>query len=146
VLVATDIAARGIDVEALGHVVNFDVPPAPDDYIHRVGRTARAELTGEAFTFVAPDEEAELRGIEKAIGKRLPRVSVPDFDYAARPAGRLEVPAAQRMAEFRAKKSVERARAAENAKRRGGGPPPPRGRSGPPPQGRGGRGGGRGGR
>ena len=57
VLVATDIAARGIDIEALGHVVNFDVPTAPEDYIHRVGRTARAELTGEAFTLVAPDEE-----------------------------------------------------------------------------------------
>ena len=52
VLVATDIAARGIDVEALGHVVNFDVPVVPEDYIHRVGRTARAELTGTAFTFV----------------------------------------------------------------------------------------------
>ena len=57
VLVATDIAARGIDVEALGHVVNFDVPMVPDDYIHRVGRTARAEATGEAFTFVSPQEE-----------------------------------------------------------------------------------------
>ena len=57
VLVATDIAARGIDVEALSHVVNFDVPAVPDDYIHRVGRTGRAELTGDAFTFVAPDEE-----------------------------------------------------------------------------------------
>jgi len=55
VLVATDIAARGIDVEALGHVVNFDVPAVAEDYIHRVGRTARAEMTGEAFTFVAPD-------------------------------------------------------------------------------------------
>src|SRR5207248_4280629 len=62
VLVATDIAARGIDVEALGHVVNFDVPTAPEDYIHRVGRTARAEATGDAFTFVAPEEEPELRG------------------------------------------------------------------------------------
>ena len=61
VLVATDIAARGIDVEALSHVVNFDVPHVPEDYIHRVGRTARAELTGDAFTFVAPDEEADLR-------------------------------------------------------------------------------------
>ncbi len=64
-LVATDIAARGIDVEALGHVVNFDVPAAPDDYIHRVGRTARAEATGHAFTFVAPEEEPDLRAIEK---------------------------------------------------------------------------------
>ena len=83
VLVATDIAARGIDVEALGHVVNFDVPMVPEDYIHRVGRTARAEATGDAFTFVAPDEEGELRGIERAIGRRLPRVTVPDFDYQA---------------------------------------------------------------
>src|SRR6185295_6724687 len=57
VLVATDIAARGIDVEALSHVINFDVPGVPEDYIHRVGRTARAEATGDAYTFVAPDEE-----------------------------------------------------------------------------------------
>jgi ATP-dependent RNA helicase RhlE len=82
VLVATDIAARGIDVEALGHVVNFDVPMVPDDYIHRVGRTGRAEATGDAFTFVAPEEESDLRAIEKAIGRRLPRVTLPDFDYA----------------------------------------------------------------
>ena len=58
-LVATDIAARGIDVEALGHVVNFDVPAVPEDYIHRVGRTARAEMTGDAFTFAAPQEAEE---------------------------------------------------------------------------------------
>jgi len=84
VLVATDIAARGIDVTALGHVVNFDVPLVPEDYIHRVGRTARAEATGSAFTLVAPEEEGNLRGIEKAINHRLPRVTLPDFDYAAR--------------------------------------------------------------
>ena len=66
VLVATDIAARGIDVEALSHVVNFDVPVVPDDYIHRVGRTGRAETTGDAFTFVAPQEEGDLRAIERA--------------------------------------------------------------------------------
>jgi ATP-dependent RNA helicase RhlE len=84
VLVATDIAARGIDVTALGHVVNFDVPAAPEDYIHRVGRTARAELTGAAFTLVASEEESSLRAIERAIDKRLPRVTVPDFDYTAR--------------------------------------------------------------
>jgi len=83
VLVATDIAARGIDVTALGHVINFDVPHVADDYIHRVGRTARAERTGSAFTFVSPDEESDLRGIEKAVGRRLPRVTLPDFDYAA---------------------------------------------------------------
>jgi ATP-dependent RNA helicase RhlE len=84
VLVATDIAARGIDVTALGHVVNFDVPLVPEDYIHRVGRTARAEATGAAFTLMAPEEEASIRGIERAINSRLPRVTLPDFDYAAR--------------------------------------------------------------
>jgi ATP-dependent RNA helicase RhlE len=119
VLVATDIAARGIDVEELGHVVNFDVPQAPEDYIHRVGRTGRAEATGDAFTFVAPDEESDLRDIEKAIGRRLPRVTVPDFDYTAVPEGKLEVPHAQRIAEIRARKREERQRAEANAARRG---------------------------
>ncbi|MDH4131895.1 MAG: DEAD/DEAH box helicase, partial [Gemmatimonadota bacterium] len=74
VLVATDIVARGIDVEALGHVINFDVPLVPEDYIHRVGRTARNELTGEAYTLVAPEEEGELKAIERAVGRKLPRV------------------------------------------------------------------------
>ena len=118
VLVATDIAARGIDVTALGHVVNFDVPAVPDDYIHRVGRTARAEATGSAFTLVSPEEEGNLRGIEKAIGRRLPRVTVPDFDYTARGEPRLEVPIGQRIAEIRARKAEERARARVNAERR----------------------------
>jgi ATP-dependent RNA helicase RhlE len=81
ILVATDIAARGIDVTALGHVINFDVPGAAEDYIHRVGRTARAELTGAAFTFVSPEEEATVREIERGIEKRLPRVTLPDFNY-----------------------------------------------------------------
>jgi ATP-dependent RNA helicase RhlE len=118
VLVATDIAARGIDVTALGHVVNFDVPAVPEDYIHRVGRTARAELTGSAFTFVSPEEEADLRAIEKAINSRLPRVTVPDFDYHARPEARLEIPIAQRIAEIRARKADERARAKAKLERR----------------------------
>ena len=120
VLVATDIAARGIDVEALGHVVNFDVPAASEDYIHRVGRTARAELTGEAFTFVSPDETDDLRAIERAIGKALPRVTLPDFDYNAKPAAKLEIPIAERIAQIRARKSDERARAKAKAERRGG--------------------------
>ncbi len=118
VLVATDIAARGIDVNELGHVVNFDVPLVPDDYIHRVGRTGRAEATGDAFTFVSPEEETNLRDIERAIGRRLPRVTVSDFDYDARPQQRLEIPIAQRIAEIRARKREERARAAVNAARR----------------------------
>ena len=90
VLVATDIAARGLDVEALSHVVNFDVPPSPEDYIHRVGRTARAEAVGDAFVFVSPEEEADLRAIERVLGKRLPRVVLPEFDYSRRPSERLE--------------------------------------------------------
>jgi len=120
VLVATDIAARGIDVEALGHVVNFDVPLAPDDYIHRVGRTARAELTGEAYTFVSPQEEGELKAIERAIGKALPRVTIPDFDYAARQPERFEVPLGERLAAHRARRTKERAntRAREERRRR----------------------------
>ena len=72
VLVATDVAARGIDVEALGHVVNFDIPAVPDDYIHRVGRTARAEATGKAFTLVAPEDQASLARIERAVRSKLP--------------------------------------------------------------------------
>ena len=80
VLVATDIAARGIDVEELGHVINFDVPAVPEDYIHRVGRTARASAIGDAFTMVSADEETDLAAIEKAIQKRLPRVTLPGFD------------------------------------------------------------------
>ena len=124
VLVATDIAARGIDIEELGHVVNFDVPLASEDYIHRVGRTARASATGDAFTFVSPQEEGELRNIERAVGKRLPRVTVPDFDYSAKPEGQLEIPLAERIAVIRAKKAEDRARAkAKEARRAGGGNP-----------------------
>jgi ATP-dependent RNA helicase RhlE len=112
VLVATDIAARGIDVEDLAHVVNFDVPVVADDYIHRIGRTGRAEASGEALTFMAPEERAALAAIERAIGRPLPRVTLPDFDYAARPAGRLEIPLAERLAALRAQKALARARAA----------------------------------
>jgi ATP-dependent RNA helicase RhlE len=104
VLVATDIAARGIDVTGLSHVVNFDVPPAVDDYIHRVGRTARAEAVGDAFTLVSPAEEADLRSIERAVGARIPRVTLPDFDYTTRPNERLEIPLAQRLAAHRAQR------------------------------------------
>jgi ATP-dependent RNA helicase RhlE len=120
VLVATDIVARGIDVEDLGHVVNFDVPVVPEDYIHRIGRTGRAEATGEAFTFASPDERGDIAAIERALGRPLPRVTVPDFDYNARPAQKLEVPLAQRIAEIRARKAQERARAAEKQARRQG--------------------------
>jgi ATP-dependent RNA helicase RhlE len=119
VLVATDIAARGLDIEALGHVVNFDVPKVPEDYIHRVGRTARAEAVGDAFTFVAPEEEPDLQRIERALGRRLPRVLLPDFDYAAKPAARLEVPLGERIAAIRTRKAEDRARAEAKERRRG---------------------------
>ena len=99
-------------------MVNFDVPTVPEDYIHRVGRTARAEATGDAFTFVSPQEEEDLRRIERAVGRRLPRITVPDFDYAARPEGRFEVPLAERIAAIRARKAEDRARANVKAGRR----------------------------
>jgi ATP-dependent RNA helicase RhlE len=118
VLVATDIVARGIDVEALDHVVNFDVPNAPEDYIHRVGRTARAELTGDAYTLVAPDEEEGVRAIERALGRPIERRRVEGFDYRARNAESLEIPLAERIADIRARKSEERRRAATNADRK----------------------------
>ncbi len=121
VLCATDIVARGIDVEALEHVVNFDVPHVPADYIHRVGRTARADAVGEAFTFVSPDEEEDLRQIERAIGKKIERRTLPDFDYAQRVAEALEIPLAVRIAEIRSRKAEERAAGKGRAARAAGG-------------------------
>jgi ATP-dependent RNA helicase RhlE len=124
VLVATDIAARGIDVQDVSHVINFDCPHLAEDYIHRVGRTGRAAATGDAFTFVADDEQSNLRTIERAIGRRLPRVTLPDFDYNQKPTERLEIPIAQRIAAIRAQKAEERAR--REAKQGGHSAPPPR--------------------
>ena len=81
VLVATNIAARGLDVDHITHVISFDVPPVPEDYIHRIGRTARAQAEGDAFVLVSPQEEGSLAQIERHIGQRLPRITLPDFDY-----------------------------------------------------------------
>jgi ATP-dependent RNA helicase RhlE len=124
VLCATDIVARGIDVEQLEHVVNFDVPHMPEDYIHRVGRTARADATGEAFTFVCPEEENDLYAIERAIGRKLNRVKLDDFDYGQRPTEALEIPIGERIAAIRARKSDERARAQAKQARKTGAPAP----------------------
>lgn len=81
VMVATNIAARGLDVDHITHVISYDVPHVPEDYIHRVGRTARAEAEGDAYVLVSPAEEGSLVQIERQIGQRLPRVTLPDFDY-----------------------------------------------------------------
>jgi ATP-dependent RNA helicase RhlE len=81
VLIATDVASRGIDVEGISHVINFSVPYSPDDYIHRGGRTARAGAVGEVITFVAPEEERDLLAIERVIRSTLPRVFLPSFDH-----------------------------------------------------------------
>ena len=81
IMVATDIAARGLDIDALSHVINYDLPGSPDDYIHRVGRTARMDATGDAFTFVTPEDERDLRTIEQALTCRIPRITLPGFDY-----------------------------------------------------------------
>jgi ATP-dependent RNA helicase RhlE len=81
VLVATDIAQRGLDISGITHVVNYDVPQQAEDYVHRIGRTGRAAKEGDAFTFMAPDEIAMVRLIENVIGQPIPRISVPGFDF-----------------------------------------------------------------
>src|SRR5205807_6050516 len=79
VLVATDVASRGLDIEGLPQVINFDVPHSPEDYVHRIGRTGRAGLTGEAISLVAPEDMESLAAIERLIKKRIERVLVPGF-------------------------------------------------------------------
>ncbi|HVD62421.1 MAG TPA: DEAD/DEAH box helicase [Gemmatimonadaceae bacterium] len=81
VLVATDIAQRGLDVSGISHVINYDVPQQPEDYVHRIGRTGRAAASGDAFTFMSPGEIAMVRTIERVIGKSIPRISVPGYDF-----------------------------------------------------------------
>jgi len=81
VLVATDIAARGIDVEGISHVINFDFPMHPEDYVHRIGRTGRAEAVGDAISFVAIEDGPYVHELEKMIGRRIERRSIEGFDY-----------------------------------------------------------------
>ena len=82
VMVATDIAARGLDVLSISHVVNYDMPDSTDTYTHRIGRTGRVEKTGEAFTFVTPEDAAMVRDLEKLLGKPIERRTLPGFDYS----------------------------------------------------------------
>jgi ATP-dependent RNA helicase RhlE len=82
VMVATDIAARGIDVEQISHVINFDVPHHPEDYVHRIGRTGRAQSVGDAFTIMTAEDLQEVTAIEHFIGQKIPRVKLEGFNYA----------------------------------------------------------------
>jgi ATP-dependent RNA helicase RhlE len=82
IMVATDIAARGLDVESISHVINYDMPDTADAYIHRIGRTGRAHRTGDAFTLVTPEDAVLIRTLERIMGKPLERMSLPDFDYS----------------------------------------------------------------
>jgi ATP-dependent RNA helicase RhlE len=80
-LVATDIAQRGLDISGITHVINFDVPQQAEDYVHRIGRTGRAAKEGDAFTFMCADEIGMVRTIERVIGQEIARISVPGFDF-----------------------------------------------------------------
>jgi ATP-dependent RNA helicase RhlE len=95
-LVATDIAARGIDVDKISHVINYDLPETPEGYIHRVGRTARAEAKGDAFSLVSHEEGKLLTRIEMEISRRLPLVRIPSFNYNAHPKGPRPQPPSRR--------------------------------------------------
>lgn len=83
VMVATDIAARGIDVASVSHVINYDVPEKPEDYVHRIGRTGRAQAIGDAFTLVTPENLGDLRDIERFIGRKIPELTLEGFSYGA---------------------------------------------------------------
>jgi ATP-dependent RNA helicase RhlE len=82
VLVATDVAQRGLDIEGISHVVNFDVPSDPEDYVHRIGRTGRAGATGDAITFMTAADLGQVRSIERVLGYPLPRATLEGYDYA----------------------------------------------------------------
>ncbi|MGA2016956.1 MAG: DEAD/DEAH box helicase [Opitutaceae bacterium] len=83
VMVATDIAARGIDVAGVSHVINYDVPENPEDYVHRIGRTGRAQAVGDAFTLATPENASDVRAIERFIGREIPRLKLEGFGYKA---------------------------------------------------------------
>jgi ATP-dependent RNA helicase RhlE len=89
VLVATDIAQRGLDVTGITHVINYDVPQQPEDYVHRIGRTGRAAQSGDAFTFMSTDEISMVRTIERMLGTPIPRISVPGYDFGTVAEGQL---------------------------------------------------------
>jgi ATP-dependent RNA helicase RhlE len=128
VLVATDIAARGIDVDGISHVINFDFPPVAEDYVHRIGRTGRAHAIGDAISFVSSDELDDLRRLERFIGRGITRKRAEGFDYKAAPQS-LEVERPERRQQQRPQQQrhqsqnrrPERPRSAEGAPQRPGG-------------------------
>jgi ATP-dependent RNA helicase RhlE len=85
IVVTPDLTARGIELAGVSHVVNFDVPPTPEDYVHRIGRAGRPDAQGDAFTLMAPEEQRHLAAIERFVGRAIPRVLLPDFDYGLKP-------------------------------------------------------------
>jgi ATP-dependent RNA helicase RhlE len=119
VLVATDIAARGIDVEALSMVCNFDVPHLAEEYVHRVGRTGRANASGDACTLVSPNEERTFHSIEQSLGQKMPRETVSGFDYKNKPSERFEIPLEDRLAARRTWRTEDRSRPKGTAPSRG---------------------------
>jgi ATP-dependent RNA helicase RhlE len=80
-MVATDIAARGLDIAGVSHVINYDVPEHPEDYVHRIGRTGRAQNVGDAFTLMNGEELPALQAIERFIGQKIPRLKLENFPY-----------------------------------------------------------------
>jgi ATP-dependent RNA helicase RhlE len=124
VLVATDIAARGIDVAGVSHVINFDVPLTPDAYTHRIGRTGRAELTGQAMTLVTPDDHELVRAIEKRLGAAIPRIRVEGYGGERRAGERANGAAQPRgdtLSGGRGERGQRGSRGASASARRGGG-------------------------
>ena len=111
IMVATDIAARGLDVENISHVINYDMPDTADAYIHRIGRTGRAERTGDAFTLTTPDDDAMVRALEKIMNQRLTRRTLEGFDYkASAPERRIQTGPSSRPPERRHETSRPRPR------------------------------------
>jgi superfamily II DNA/RNA helicase len=97
ILVATDVASRGIDTGGISHVVNYDVPHRPEDYLHRLGRTGQGDSAGDAFTLMSPEEQPAVSAIERFLGRTVPRVMLPDFDYRLRATEIKQVVSSQKM-------------------------------------------------
>jgi ATP-dependent RNA helicase RhlE len=114
VMVATDIAARGIDVAGVSHVINYDVPQHPEDYVHRIGRTGRAQRTGDAFTLVTADEFKKLAAMERFIGQRIERLAMKGFAVVSAPMRDQPKPLRPNTSEFRNRRALQRLRPNHN--------------------------------